>query len=100
MSNRLILPGVAGAEPSPGAVDWGRSGGGGVEGGASSEIPMQQRTYVILLFIKQVQAMIGVWQTGARGLSTPGRTCAKAYISGWNAGSILSIPGSIGQQLY
>ena len=36
-----ILPGLAGAKPSPGPVDWGRpgggGGGGGVEGGASNE---------------------------------------------------------------
>ena len=34
---RRILPGIAGAEPSPGQVDWGRPGGGGVDGGASNE---------------------------------------------------------------
>ena len=31
---RHILPGLAGAEPSTGPVDWGTPGGGGVEGGA------------------------------------------------------------------
>ena len=41
---------------SPGPVDWGRPGGGGVEGGASNEIPMQQESCVRLLFIKQVKA--------------------------------------------
>ena len=51
---RHILPGQSGAEPYPGPVDWGRPGGGGVEGGASNEIPLQQRTCVRLLFIKQV----------------------------------------------
>ena len=56
MWNRHILPGLAGAEaePSPVQVDWSRPGGGGVEGGASSEIPMQKETCVSLLFIKQV----------------------------------------------
>ena len=56
MWNRHILQGLAGPEPSPGPVDWGRPGGGGVEGGASNEIPMQQESCVRLLFIKQVKA--------------------------------------------
>ena len=41
---RRILPGLAGAEPSPGPVDWGGPGGGGVEGGALNEKPQQLRT--------------------------------------------------------
>jgi hypothetical protein len=52
--NRHILPGLAGAEPSPGPVDLGRPGGGGLEGGASKKISIQQETCVRLLFMKQV----------------------------------------------